>query len=672
MSKKIDPKIIKRVEELRRLIRYHDYKYYVENQPEISDYEYDQLVKELEKLESEYPELITPDSPTQRVAGEPIAGFKTVKHRIPMLSLSNCYTPEEIREFDQRVRKALPKEKVEYVAELKIDGVAVSLEYRDGKFYRGATRGDGYQGDDVTFNLRTIKSIPLVLNTDDKRLMNIEVRGEVYLDRETFRRINREREAAGEELFANPRNAAAGSLKLLDPKITATRNLDIFIHSLGELPEPVASTHFETLLKLKEIGLKINPHMRLCRDIEEVIEVWREWETRRHSLPYDIDGLVVKVNNLDQQRRLGTTMKSPRWAMAFKFSPTQATTKLKDIVLQVGRTGAITPVAILEPVELAGSTISRATLHNQEEIARKDIRIGDTVIIEKAGEVIPEVVKPIPSLRTGAEKVFKMPTTCPVCGSKLRKDPEEVVFRCENINCPAQIKRRLVHFASRSAMDIEGLGEAMVEQLVDKGLVKDIADIYNLTYDQLINLERMGDKSVRNLLSAIEKSKHRSLADLIFGLGIRHVGRHAAEILAKEFESLDELMETPLERLTKIREIGPVMAESIYQTLHDPETRKLIDRLKKAGVNMRSEKEKVPTGKLAGKTFVLTGTLSRYTREEASRLIRELGGEVASSVSKKVDYLIVGENPGSKLDRARELGIKTLTEEEFIALIEGK
>ncbi len=660
----------KKIEQLRSEIRHHDYLYYVAAQPEISDFEFDKLLNQLESLEKQFPDLITPDSPTQRVAGQPITGFTTVTHTIPMQSLANCYSEEEIREFDQRVRKGLPDEPIEYVVELKIDGLAISLLYQDGRLVRGATRGDGTQGDDVTANLRTIKSIPLVLNTNDKRLLNVEVRGEVFLNKKGFQKINQEREKAGEELFANARNSAAGSLKLLDPRITATRPLDIFVHSLGELPDYPAKTHYETLQKLKEAGLKTNPHTKIYSDIEHVIKSWKDWGSKRHDLEYEIDGLVIKVNHLNQQRQLGKTSKNPRWAIAFKFAATQATTTLTDIICQVGRTGAITPVAVLEPVEVAGSTIRRATLHNQEEIERKDIRIGDKVIIEKAGDVIPEVVKPITSLRTGKEKKFTMLTHCPVCGDLLVKEPDEVVYRCENISCPAQIKGRLIHFASRGAMDIEGMGEMMVEQLVEKKLVKDIADIYDLTFEQLVDLERMGKKSALNLLDGINVSKHRSFADLLFGLGIRHVGKVAAETLADEFGDMDSLLNAPKENIENIHEIGSVMAESIYRTLHDTHTLKLIDRLKKTGVNMKSpEKKKVEDSAMTGKTFVLTGTLSKYSREEAAQLIKEKGGKVTSSVSKQTDFVIAGESAGSKLEKAQALGVKIINESEFEKLL---
>lgn len=660
----------KKIDALRTQIRYHDWKYYIENQPEISDFEYDQLMKQLEKLETQFPNLITPDSPTQRVGGEPVKEFGSVTHRVPMMSLTNCYSPEEIREFDARVKKLLPEEKVEYIVELKIDGVAVSLQYQAGKLFRGATRGDGVTGDDITRNIKTIHSIPLILNTKDSRLMNIEVRGEVYLTRKQFQKNNLEKEKEEEELFANPRNAAAGSLKLLDPRLTAKRGLDMFVHSLGDISESVAPTHFEMLQKLKQAGLKISPEISLCKDIEEVIKTWEKWSGKRDTLEFDIDGLVVKVNDLGQQQRLGATMKSPRWAMAFKFSASQATTKLLDIILQVGRTGAITPVAVLEPVLLAGSTISRATLHNQEEIARKDIRIGDRVIIEKAGEVIPEVVKPINNEKHEKLKKYVMPDRCPVCNSKLWREPEEVVYRCENISCPAQIKRRLTHFASRTAMDIEGMGEALVDQLVDHGIVSDIADIYSLDHFKLLSLERMGEKSAHNLLTAIENSKKKDLADLIFGFGIRHVGRRAADTLAEHFGSMDKLIEASIEELQKISDIGEVVAESIYQTLHTDETRNLIIRLKKAEVNMEIEKKSIAKNTaITGKTFVVTGTLTGMSREVAHDLIKKQGGKVSTTVGKSTDYLVVGESPGSKLDKAKSLGVNTLSEPEFLSLL---
>jgi DNA ligase (NAD+) len=663
-------KIKSRIDSLKETLRKHDYAYYVMAQPTISDYEYDMLMKELEALEKKYPQFITPDSPTQRVSGQPVEGFKTIVHPIPMLSLANCYNEADFREFDQRVRKALPDEEIEYVVELKIDGVAISLHYQEGKLHHGVTRGDGFQGDDVTSNVRTIKSVPLTLNTDNPELLNIEVRGEVFLSKKAFQKINQEKENNGEELFANPRNATAGSLKLLDPKIAASRQLDIFIHSLGKMPDISARTHFDTLQVLKKAGLKINPLIKIVHSAEDVINNWRYWIENRYNLEYEIDGMVIKVNDLEQQRRLGTTAKSPRWAIAFKFPAIQATTRIIEIVCQVGRTGVITPVANLEPVELAGSVIRRATLHNQEEITRKDIRVGDMVFIEKAGDVIPEVVKPILEKRTGKEQIFKMPTQCPECNSPLVKNPDEVAYRCENISCPAQIKGRLIHYASRGAMDIEGMGEVLVEQLVNNSLVHNIADIYDLEGYQLAELERMGTKSALKVLKGIEESKNRDLSDLLFGMGIRHVGRTAADILVEVYPEMDSLLAASLESLQEIPQIGPIMAKSIFETLHEPHNLQLIERLRAAGVNMKSsQKNKSVNQPLSGKTFVITGTLSKYTREEATELIKKNGGKVTSSVSKSTNYLLCGEEAGSKLEKAQALGVPVLSEKEFENLI---
>ena len=659
------------IEQLRSQIRHHDYLYYVVAQPELSDYAYDQLMKQLEALEHEYPLLITPDSPTQRVSGQPLAEFQSVSHNVPMLSLANCYDPDEITEFDQRVRKLLPNQSIEYVVELKIDGVALSLQYQDGKLFRGITRGDGTQGDDVTTNIRTIKSIPLSLKTTDSRLLNIDVRGEVFLDKKGFKKINAEREKNEEELFANPRNATAGSLKLLDPRIAAARPLDIFVHSIGELPDYPAQSHYETLQVLKNAGLKINPLTKVVSSVEAVIELWTHWTNERHTLDYEIDGLVIKVNQLEQQKQLGFTSKSPRWAIAFKFPAIQASTRLNDIICQVGRTGVITPVAVLEPVAVAGSVIRRATLHNHEEIERKDVRIGDMVFVEKAGDVIPEVVKPILNLRTGNEVIFKMPANCPECETPLVKNPDEVAYRCENISCPAQIKGRLIHFVSRGAMDIEGMGEMLVNQMVDKGLIHNIADIYELNVQDIAALERMGLKSAQNAMEGIEASKKRSLADLLFGLGIRHVGKSAAEILAAHFGSIDALLNASIEDIQNIPQVGPVMAESIHRNLHEPHTIAVIERLKSFGIQMQETIKPVTelNTTLIGKTFVLTGTLSKYSRDEAAQIIKSAGGKVTSSVSKSTSYVLVGAEPGSKYDKAVELGIPILSETEFESLL---
>ncbi|OQX56205.1 MAG: DNA ligase (NAD(+)) LigA [Candidatus Cloacimonas sp. 4484_209] len=659
----IDKKIKKRIEQLRKEINYHNYRYYVIDDPVINDTEYDMLLKELIDLEKKYPELITPDSPTQRIGEELIGGFPTVTHSVPMLSLENTYSEEELREFDKRIAKLLSGERYDYAVELKIDGFAVSLEYTDGKFTRGSTRGNGIVGDDITQNLKTIKSIPLQLLTEDKSLMNLDIRGEVFMPRKVFEKLNRERGKRGEPLFANPRNAAAGSIKNMDPRVVAERKLDIFIHTVVQ-PHPF-KTHIESIHKLKEIGFKVTPVLEYARNIDEVIKICKKWQPKRDRLDFDIDGMVVKINDFEQHKKLGETIKSPRWSFAYKFPAEQAVSRIKDIELHVGRTGVVTPVAILEPVHLAGTTVSRSTLHNQDEIKRKDIRIGDYVIVEKGGEVIPKVVKVITTKRTGKEKVFKMPDVCPVCGSKLFQQQGEVAVRCINLSCPAQIKGRIEHFASRSAMDIEGLGEMLVNQLVDKGLIKSFSDIYHLDMDALVNLERMGKKSSLNLLNAIEKSKERGLARVLFGIGIRYVGIKAAKVLASHFHTMDKLMKATYEELESIKEIGPVMAESIVNFFKEKENIRVINELKRCGVKMESTIKVAKETPLAGKTFVLTGSLKDFTREEAKEKIELLGGKVLSSVSKKTDFVVVGENPGSKYDKAKKLGIKMIDEEQF-------
>jgi DNA ligase (NAD+) len=660
----------RRIEELRKEINYHNYRYYVLNDPVISDYEYDQLLKELTELEKQFPEFITPDSPTQRVGGEPLKEFKPVTHSPPMLSLDNTYSYEELEEFDKRIRKAVSD--IHYLVELKVDGVAVSLKYKDGSFIQGATRGDGTTGDNITQNLKTIKTIPLKLMTDDPRLLNLEVRGEVYLTKKQFADLNKEREETGEPLFANPRNAAAGSLKLLDPKLVAQRKLDIFIHTIPKPPSPEITSDYETLKLLKKIGFKVIPHSERFRSINEVIDYCEAWKEERHKLPYEVDGMVIKIDEFQAREKLGETQKSPRWAVAYKYPPMQATTQIIEVFFSVGRTGVVTPVAKMKPVFLSGSKISSATLHNFDEIKRKDIRIGDTVIIEKAGEVIPQVVKVVTDKRTGKEKKVQPPEKCPVCNSKLVREADEVALRCINASCLAQIKGRLLHFASRSAMDIEGLGTVLVNTLVDKGLVKDFADLYHLTYDDLINLERMGDKSVKNLLKAIEKSKTRPYRNVLYALGIRHVGLHTAQVLTTAFPSIDKLKDASFEEISSIMGIGPTVAESIKNFFSDNENLRLIDRLKKVGLKFAEEVSSAEKRPLAGKTFVLTGTLNNYTREQATELIFSLGGNVSSSVSRKTDYVIVGKDPGSKYEKAQSLGIKTITEEEFLKMIKGK
>ncbi len=657
-----------RITKLRDLIRYHDHKYYVENAPEISDDDYDMLVKELEELEKEHPELVTPDSPTQRVAGQPLEGFVTVTHRVPMLSIDNTYSAGELREFDKRVTRMLGDEKCQYVVEPKIDGVAVALWYEDAVLVRGATRGDGARGDDITQNLRTIREIPLRLHRSRKVSLAaaLEARGEVYMPGSAFRALNEEREQAGEPAFANPRNATAGSLKLLDPRITASRKLSIFLYGLGYYEGAPLETHSQTLELFEALGLRVNPHTEKCADIEEVIDFCSRFEPRRYELDYNIDGVVVKVDSLNQQQRLGRTAKAPRGVMAYKYPAEQAGTRVLSIDVQVGKTGTLTPVANLEPVFLAGTTVKRATLHNADEIARKDIRVGDHVFIEKAGEIIPQVTSIIQSKRTGKEKVFHMPRKCPVCGGKVVKDPEGVYHRCTNLACPAQLKQRLRYFAHRNAMDIEGLGIALIEQLVNEGLVKDVGDLYTLKAEDIEKLEHMGKKSTENLLAGIAASRERGLARLLAALGILHIGLTAAEVLAAELGSMDQLMGATQEEVQAIPGIGPIIARSIISFFQSSENREVIQKLKDARVKMESEVARAREGApLAGKSFVVTGALSGYSRKEAEELIKSLGGRTSSSVSSKTDYLLAGENPGSKLQKAQKLGVKTLSEADF-------
>jgi DNA ligase (NAD+) len=659
-----------RIEALRKEIHHHNRMYYIENRPEISDAEYDALLRELIELEQAYPDLITPDSPSQRVGGEPLEVFGTVSHAVPMLSLDNTYSKEEVVAFDTRIRKAVGLDgKMEYVVEPKIDGVAVSLRYENNVFVRGATRGNGLVGDDITANLKTIRTVPLRL--EGKSFAMLEVRGEAYMPREAFEKLNEEKERAGEEPFANPRNATAGSLKLLDPRISAKRKLDIAIHSFAEAEGIDFGTHFNFLQEMRKRGVKVIQEYTLCKGIDEVMKHRDAWEEKRDTLPYDIDGMVIKVNRLDLRDILGTTAKSPRWAFAYKFKARQASTVLNDIVVQVGRTGVLTPVAVLEPVWLGGTVISRATLHNADEIKRKDIRVGDAVLIEKGGEVIPKVAKVVLTKRTGKERVFKMPDRCPVCSSKLVKLEGEVAIRCPNMSCPAQLKNRLEHFGSRGAMDIEGLGEVLVNQLVDKGLVKDVGDLYRLDVETVASLERMGQKSAQNLLDAIEKSKTRDFSRVIFAIGIPSIGSKAADLLAEHFASMEELSHASFEELQAVHEIGPKTAESIVQFFEREENTRVIEKLKAVGVNMRSPRRRVVAdGKFAGKTFVLTGTLLSMTRQQAEDEIKQRGGKTSGSVSRKTDYVIVGQDPGSKYDKARGLNVQTLSEEEFLKMIQ--
>ena len=664
------------IEKLRKDIRFHEYRYYVLGDPVISDYEYDRLMEKLISLEKENPDLVTPDSPSQRVGGEPTKEFPGIIHQAPMLSLANTYTQEELNEFDDRVRKLLAGEKYEYVAEHKFDGIAVSLIYRDGVFIQGATRGDGKRGDDITANLRTVKSIPLKLFVKPGFSGNIEVRGEVFMPRKGFLLLNREQEKRGEKLFANPRNATAGSLKLQDPRSAAKRPLEFSAYYLriinpGEVSAEIdISTHKARLHLLRDLGLPVSRHAVLRKSITDVIDFCNEWEDKRDSLPFEIDGIVVKVNSIDQQKKLGSTAKSPRWAIAYKFKARQATTKLMDIHLQVGRTGVVTPVAVLKPVLLAGSTISRATLHNEDEIERKDIRIGDTVLIEKGGDVIPKIVKVIYETRSSDAVPFKMPDRCPVCSGPLVRIEGEARVQCENVSCPAQVQRRIEHFASRGAMNIEGLGGALIELLTDKGLVKDYGDLYFLKKGDVASLERMGDKSAENLLLNIEQSKKRPLDRVIFALGIRYVGTRAAAVLADNFGSIDNLKKTEIEKLTEIEGVGPVMAESIVTFFNQDANIAVLDKLSRAGVVMEEERDIKKKGVFAGKIFVLTGALSRFTRDGAAELITSEGGDVKSSVSTKTDFILVGQNPGSKYSKALDIGVEIMDEDTFVKIIE--
>ncbi len=664
----------KKIEELREKVNYHNYRYYVLADSLISDYEYDMLNKELEKLEKEHPELVTPDSPTQRVGAELVGKFKQVEYKIPMLSLENTYSRDEVFNFDRRMQKELGINP-DYTIEPKIDGFAVSLVYRDGRLVQASTRGNGVIGDEITNNVRTIKSVPLQLLVkrhcslfvQEKNLMNIEVRGEVVMPKESFERINKERESQGKPLFANPRNAAVGTIKHLDPKVVAERKLDMIVHSIPHPPEGYKD-HYTTLKDLGKIGLKVSQNTKLCKSIEEVMDFCDAWESKRWELPYEVDGMVIKINNFDQQKLLGQTTKSPRWTIAYKYPASQATTKLEDIILQVGRIGTITPVAVLTPVNIGGVTVSRATLHNSDEILRKDIRIGDTVFVERSGEVIPEIVKPVIENRTGREKTFKMPENCPSCGSKLVKHKGKVAWRCENLQCPAQINLRIEHFVSRNAMDIEGLGKKVIAQLVEANLINDFTDLYWLKKEELLKLERMADKSADNLLQAIEESKTRDFFRALFAIGIRYVGIHAAKLLANHFPSINKLKETGFEEINAIPEIGTVIAKSVVGFFENPDSLKIIERLKKAGICLVGTRPDVSLP-LSDKTFVLTGSLSDFSRIKATELIESLGGRVTSSISKNTDYLLVGASPGSKYDKANKLGVPIINEEEFKKLI---
>jgi len=656
------------IERLREEIRRHEELYYVFDDPELSDAEYDQLVENLQKLEKEHPEFVTPDSPTQRVGGRPAQGFPEVVHRRPMLSLDNSYNLEELRAFDQRCQRLADGRPLVYVAELKIDGLSISLHYENQLLVRGVTRGDGRIGEEVTQNVRTIRSVPLKLRGNGNLSAGpLEVRGEVFIPRKVFERINNEREVQGEPKFANPRNAAAGTIRQLDSRIVASRKLDMFAYDLLAGERKPFGTHWESLNWLEQNGFHVNPLRQLCSSIDEVIDFANTMETRRDELGYEIDGLVLKVNSTALQEEFSTTQKAPRWAIAYKYPARQATTRVVDIVVQVGRTGALTPVANLDPVLLAGTTVSRATLHNEDEVKRLGIRIGDWVLIEKGGDVIPKVLKVIESKRSGEERRFRMPKKCPVCGGEISRAEGEVVARCVAADCSAQLKGRLLHFASRRAMRIEGLGESLVEQLLSTGMVRDVGDLYELKLEDVAGLERMAEKSASNLLAQIEASKSRDLSNLIYALGIRHVGDRTAGILAQHFGSLEALSEATIDNLDDIPEIGLTVAQSTFDWFQDPGNRTLCKRLKVAGVLTTVDRKQRETAdeRFAGKQFVLTGALQQLTRDEARRLIESRGGRVTSSVSKKTDYVIAGADAGSKLDKAQALGLKVLDEAAF-------
>jgi len=667
-----ESKELRRIEQLRRELHHHNRMYYVEAAPEISDAEFDALMRELIELEARHPDAFDPNSPSRRVGGVVQDEFSSAEHRTPKLSLDNTYSEDELREFEKRLRRALGEDAdLSYVVEPKVDGVDVALVYEDGRFARGVTRGDGVRGDDVTANLRTVGPLPLRLEGDDVPRL-LEVRGEVYMARSAFAGMNRAREEEGLAPFANARNATAGSLKLLDTSTTASRPLSLFAFSIdyAEGYEPVL--HSKSLLDLRRWGFPVMPSAEVASSMDEVLAACGRWEERRDGLDYEIDGAVIKLDDVALQRRLGATAKAPRWAIAFKFAATQATTKLVDIRVQVSRNGTLTPVAVLEPVLLAGSTISRATLHNEEEVRRKDIRVGDRVVIEKGGDVIPKVVMAVESVRTGKEVKFRMPKVCPACRGPVVRTEEEVAVRCDNLDCPAQIRGRLEHFAGRSAMDIEGLGESLIDQLVEKGMVRDVSDLYSLEEAEVADLERMGAKSAANLMAALAESKSRPLGRLIHALGIRHVGARTAADLAAAFPDLDALSRASQEELEAVEGVGPVVAESVRLFFGLPMTVEVVGRLRDAGLNMaRLPEEELSAGRLEGLTFVLTGTLPGLSRDEAMALIEEHGGRVTSSVSKKTSYVLAGAEPGSKLAKARKLGVPVIDEAELRRMLEG-
>lgn len=661
----------KRIEELRREIHFHNHRYHALDDPVVSDAEYDRLMGELESLEKEFPELVSPDSPTRRVGAPPLDKFAEVRHSLPMLSLANAFEEEEVREFDSRLKRFLKSERdIEYCAELKMDGVAVDLVYERGLFTVGSTRGDGVVGENVTQNLKTVRSIPLKLAAPPGEAIPalLEVRGEVFLPTARFAELNRQREKEGEPPFANPRNAAAGSLRQLDSAVTSRRPLDFFAYGAGRLEGVSFETHWDLLAALNRWGIKVNPRRARCRQIGEAVEFYRRMDGLREELPYEIDGVVVKVDSLRLQDSLGTIARSPRWALAFKFKPKRVTTRIRDIIVQVGRTGALTPTAVMDPVRVGGVEVSRATLHNQDEIERKDVRIGDTVVVQRAGDVIPEVVGVVREKRTGSEKRFRIPDRCPVCGSEVDKPEGEAVARCTGAACPARLKETILHFASRQAMDIEGLGEKIVDQMVERGLVSDYADLYTLTREDILGLDRMGPKLAENILAAIRRSRKTTLDRLLYALGIRQAGETLAKLLAREFGSLEEISRASAERLESIPGLGPQKAGSVFKFFRQSGNQRVLRKLGERSLEI-SAPPKPERGRLENRTFVFTGTLRGLSRGEAEARVRALGGKAASAVGKKTDYVVVGRDPGSKYDKARALGVKILTEEEFLDLL---
>ncbi|MGA1825584.1 MAG: NAD-dependent DNA ligase LigA [bacterium] len=661
-----EKKDIENIRKLREEIDHHNHCYYILDNPEISDAEYDRLFDKLLQLEKKYPDSISADSPTQRVGATPLNEFKTVRHSLPMLSLNKATSEAEFLDFHRRVFELskLTESAISYAVEPKFDGLAVELVYNNGLFTQGSTRGDGMVGEDITLNLRTVKSIPLkLIGTNPPAL--IEVRGEIIMNKDDFSRLNKEREEKGETLFANPRNAAAGSVRQLDSRVTSTRPLTMFAHGIGQVVGMDLTNHRQSILYLKNAGFKISRHVKVCKNVEEIKEYYDEILKMRDALPYEIDGIVIKVNDFTVQQKLGELSRSPRWAIAWKFPPQQEHTRVKDIVISVGRTGALTPVAILEPVRVGGVEVSRATLHNEDEIRKKDVRVGDVVVIQRAGDVIPEVVKVLKSKRNGEEKVFVMPDKCPVCGSIAERPAGEAVYRCTGMACPAQIKENLFHFASKGAMNMDGLGSKLLEQMVDKMIIKDPADLYFLNKEDLMKMERMGDKLAENLLGTIDKSRSPALGNLIYALGIRNVGIHLAGVLARHFKSIDNLAKQSIENLTNVHEIGPIVAQSIFNFFHNSRNLKILERLQEGGVKFPTEDAEGKDRFLTGKTFVLTGALEALSRDEARKIIENMGGRVSSSVSKKTDYVVVGKAPGSKFNDALRLGIKTLNEHDL-------